>query len=334
MQKGELQPELPKEKQTKVADVGGAAHAYLSFMLRAVRAADASEGARRRGIGGDGGRGAPKKASAQVGLRSQAHVLLSKQEKGSSIQEVIHAELRRRAVRVQDLFKRWDCDKSNSIGIDEFCMALQELRVTGTDDDYRSLFYEWDADGSGSLQYTELLAALSGQRYDAFQKQKAPPLPPLLICAPADPFDHNGRWLEDVRLLANSAVDDANALSPFTPLGRERGNLSSSMDLPAWSRPQVFCDPSGAPQQLRLLPIGAAWRHLFPSRPVPLWIGFAPGNTFAVTRDAVLRRGAAFYQHALATCGLDQRHDAVAGQALERLWSSVFAGAPNHDASE
>jgi hypothetical protein len=71
-----------------------------------------------------------------------------------------------------------------------------------------------DVDGSGTLTYTELLNALSGQRYDAFlSAPPPPPFPPLLICAPADPFAHNARFLDDVSLLvqlANEAVEAAS----------------------------------------------------------------------------------------------------------------------------
>ena len=234
---------------------------------------------------------------------------------------------------MQDLFRRWDSDKSNSISLDEFCEVLRELEVAGSTADYASLFTEWDVDGSGTIQYTELIRALSGKRYDAIRRDRSPPLPPLVIFAPADPCMHNKRWLDDVALLVHIVAHEKSSLPPFTPLGLERGPLPASTDLPSWSRPLIYCDPSGAPQQTTFLPLGSAFRHLFPGRAVPLWLGFAPGHTFALTRDACLRHGSGFYEHAKATCGLDQRRDAVAGLALERLWPSIFSTAAALDDS-
>ena len=234
---------------------------------------------------------------------------------------------------MQDLFRRWDSDKSNSISLDEFCEVLRELEVAGSTADYASLFTEWDVDGSGTIQYTELIRALSGKRYDAIRRDRSPPLPPLVIFAPADPCMHNKRWLDDVALLVHIVAHEKSSLPPFTPLGLERGPLPASTDLPSWSRPLIYCDPSGAPQQTTFLPLGSAFRHLFPGRAVPLWLGFAPGHTFALTRDACLRHGSGFYEHAKATCGLDQRRDAVAGLALERLWPRIFSTAASVDDS-
>ena len=44
-----------------------------------------------------------------------SHVLLDREDYKESIQEKIHRELRRQAVRVRDIFARWDHDRSNTI---------------------------------------------------------------------------------------------------------------------------------------------------------------------------------------------------------------------------
>ena len=90
-------------------------------------------------------------------------------------------------------------------------------------------------------------------RYDAFRRDAAPPIPPLVIFSPANPFALNPRWMEDVRLLvvvASAAFDagDEASIPPYTPLGHGRGDVPCSVDLPAWARPEIHCDPSGAPQ--------------------------------------------------------------------------------------
>ena len=53
----------------------------------------------------------------------------------------------------------------------------------------------------------------------------------------------------------------------------------------------MHCDPSGYPQSEEMLPITHIWRTLFgPRKALPLWIGYAPGSLFAVSRAAVLAR--------------------------------------------
>ena len=338
LQKGALQPELPAARQSTVPNVGGAPHAFLSY-LASVAAED------ERG----------KQARRADGRLVNTHVRLEKAQFKSSIQERIHEQLRKRGERVRDLLRRVDADRSNTVSLAEFCTALQRLGIAGTRADYESLFAAWDVDASGQLQYNELLDALSGQRYDGFvtDEPPPPPIPPLLICTPADPLQHNPRFLEDVALLAHLAASvsgDASgggasggggeraALPAFTPLGLSRGPSPSSTDLPSWSRPEIHCDPSGAPQSHTMLPIGAVWRDLFgPDRPLPLWVGYVPGGLFAVSREAVLRsrppaaeavrhgeRASAFYTRALATGGLDRRVNPAAADAVDRLWRHIF----------
>ena len=122
--------------------------------------------------------------------------------------------------------------------------------------------------------------------------------------------------------------------------------------MPAWAHPEVFSDPSGGPHESALLPIGPVWRGLFgSSRPLPLWLGYTPGNLFAVSRTAVLEprlfphatpaaAGApvpreapsVFYTRAASVCGLDGRREPIAAEALERLWRYVFVPADADDA--
>ena len=243
---------------------------------------------------------------------------------------------------MQDLFRKWDCDRSNSISKGEFRSALAALKVVGTTSDYDSLFDAWDVDGNGTLVYTEVLVALSGTRYDAFRERGQITTPPLVVFAPADPFTQNPRFLDDVALLGAVARVEPLELPPYTPLGLSRGEVPASTDLPSWARPEIHCDPSGAPQQRALLPIGATWRTLFgEARPLPLWIGYVPGHAFAVSRTAAFRaafraaheaeqpgrepeKASAFYARALRECGLGEGRAPAAGVVFERLWRHVF----------
>ena len=111
----------------------------------------------------------------------------------------------------------------------------------------------------------------------------------------------------------------------------------TSTDIPSWARPEIFCDPSGAPHEQTMLPIGVCWRGLFGStRPLPLWLGYTPGSIFAVSRTAVLaarppadgqqraEMPSAFFARAARIGGLDQRRAPTAALALERLWRYIF----------
>ena len=128
---------------------------------------------------------------------------------------------------------------------------------------------------------------------------------------------------------AYAQVAAARALPPFIPLGLSRGDAPTDTTRPSWSRPEVFCDPSGGPQEATLLPVGALWRRLFgPANPVPLWIGYTPGSVFAVSRTACLakrprsepsRAPSKLYERAAHAFGLNQRREPVAELALERL---------------
>ena len=194
--RGVLQPELPTECQTvESEDVGGVEHSYLVHLASVSKAFERSERVR-------------------AGRRTTSHVKLDKSHQKESIQERIHQELRKNGKRVQDLFRQWDSDRSNSISRDEFGRALAQLKIIGSVHDYNALFDAWDVDGSGSLQYTEIIDALAGQRYDAFLRAPPPPpLPPLLVCTPANPFVHNPRFLEDVAILARLATHATSATS-------------------------------------------------------------------------------------------------------------------------
>ena len=162
----------------------------------------------------------------------------------------------------------------------------------------------------------------AGRRYDAFMQLKAgPPLPPLLICAPADPFASSPRFLEDVKLLSQ-AVTVGKPTPDFIPLGQTRTGERLE-----------YCEPSGGPQSASMLPIAQMWRAVFGTMStVPLWLGYTPGAVFAVSREAILRtRGddsaVNFYRRLLITTrlGEDSCVDPITrGQAFSRLWRFIF----------
>ena len=136
-------------------------------------------------------------------------------------------------------------------------------------------------------------------------------LPPLIVFTQGNPFDHNASFLAEVSQLTARAALDEERLPPWTPLG-------------LWSGGEriVYCDGSGAPHQPKLLPLAKTWRALFPSRPMPLWLGFTPGACFAVTREALKRRlPPPLVATALSeACGLCGSADPIAGHCFERLW--------------
>ena len=247
-----------------------------------------------------------------------------------SVQHKIIGALRRKAERVLDLFKKWDADNSGTVDRTEFRKALRVLKIPGTNAEIDMLFDMWDADGGGSIEYTEILKAVhSGRRFDRLQKRKAgPPLPPLVVCAPANPFESNPRFLEELGLLVRAAAS-GRPLPKFVPLGKSKTNETL-----------VHSDPSGAPHANgAMLPVGMVWRGAFGDRRVlPLWLGHTPGALFAVSRDAVMEpwraqsteAASAFYRRALVDCallptgGVGAASDPVSGHAFERLWRYVF----------
>ena len=99
--------------------------------------------------------------------RAASHVKLNTYSKNKSVQAQIRQSLRISGDRLQDLFKQWDCDQSNTVSRKEFVNALKQLHIEGTPQDYDELFDAWDADGSGVMKYRELMSAIhSGKRYD------------------------------------------------------------------------------------------------------------------------------------------------------------------------
>ena len=434
-------PGLPPSKLTQLSDRGGAAHSYLHVLASVAREHEGVGRVReqpspqqhsqhsqhpqhssqppqlspRQQVGGSRSGGRVGGAPAQ-----QRRAAPPGEGRAHTVQERIHQELRKQGARVQDLFRRWDCDRSNTVTRDEFRDALSALGIAGRHADYDALFDMWDVDGSGSLQYTELSRALSGARYDLLlDGHSAPYLPPLLIFAPADPLRVNARFLDDVAILvrlatlaagasasggpatkesargtpthgafshsqqvpAREAREAALPLPPFTPLGLARSGADGpssttplATHMPSWARPEVHCDASGGPHESILLPIGALWRTLFsdrraradvaradaaradavqvgaaqvgaaqpgaalsetgPAQSPPLWIGFCPGNAFAITREVALQpegcvggeAASAFYGRAMCAGGLDQRREPLAGRAFERLWRHIFVG--------
>ena len=261
--------ELPPERLTKLPDVGSVCHSFLHWLASAAKQHEYDTRKLAKG-------------------RTRAHVELEPGEQKASIQERFHEELRRRGARVQDLLRSGDANRDYKLDKEEFRGVLKKLGVRATEADFDSVFVAWDSDESGSMEYLELLSALSGVRYDAF-RTPPPDLPPLLIFTPADPFVHNPRFLQDVRLLLARAASGA-PLPPFTPLGLWRGEVPSSQDRPSWQRPEVHCDASGWPQHREMLPLGAAWRHLFgEEQPMPLWLGYTPGSLFAVPSERIFQ---------------------------------------------
>ena len=86
-----------------------------------------------------------------------------------SIQGRIVRELRTKAERVSDLFKRWDDDHSGTVDRAEFARALRTLRIGGTDEEYGLLFDSWDEDGSGTIDKKEFGKAVRSLGFDVEQ---------------------------------------------------------------------------------------------------------------------------------------------------------------------
>ena len=71
------------------------------------------------------------------------------------MQERIHQELRKQGARVQDLFRSWDCDRSNTVTREEFRTALSALGIVGRHADYDALFDAWDVEYASNTQELE-----------------------------------------------------------------------------------------------------------------------------------------------------------------------------------
>lgn len=152
------------------------------------------------------------------------------------------------------------------------------------------------------------------QRLLSAHHEGGTPLPPLVVCCQADPFDHNPSIVDDLATLARCAATDR--MPKWTPLGQ-------------WTDGErlLHCDASGAPHAQRLLPIGRVWRALFTdARHVPLWLAFTPGACFAVSGKVLLRPGLpALLETALSpACGVSAAVDPIAGHVFERLWMYIL----------
>ena len=91
--------------------------------------------------------------------------------------------------------------------------------------------------GRESHSYLSQLRRLLAQH-----RSGAAALPPLVVCAQANPFDHNSEFLDDLGTLASLALAGTPPL--WTPLGLWTGGERL-----------ICCDASGAPHQSKLLPI-------------------------------------------------------------------------------
>ena len=164
-------------------------------------------------------------------------------------------------------------------------------------------------------------------RYDRFVRRRArPPLPPLVLFAPADPASWSTRFLDDVALMAGAAAI-GRPLPPFVPLGGAPRSGERLVLCDASGAPLRLSEPSGLPCPRRrpaLLPIGPLWRAAFGGNahdgahhgahdgatglggsratgavsgvgsppPLPLWLCYTPGACF----------GAAAALHAPPAC--------------------------------
>ncbi|KAL1496272.1 hypothetical protein AB1Y20_016235 [Prymnesium parvum] len=164
-----------------------------------------------------------------------------------------------------------------------------------------------------------------------------------LVFAQGNPFDHNPRFLEDVRGLipagwqvedGEEAEDDVEAKEAAEePQHEWRGGADDApprftfLPLGQWHGGEriLYSDPTGAPHQPRLVPLARVWAQLFGAAPpLPPWLGFTPGGCFAIPLRAARARRRAFYERARRGCGLEAAADPIAGHAFERLWRYIF----------
>ena len=79
------------------------------------------------------------------------------------VAEQIREALAANAVRVVDLFREWDADRSGSVSKKEFRKAMPHLGLDVPKAEVDALFDQWDPDGSGSIEIGELNRILRKQ---------------------------------------------------------------------------------------------------------------------------------------------------------------------------
>ena len=78
------------------------------------------------------------------------------EDSDKTVAEQLRDALSKAAVRVVDLFRDWDDDKSGTVSRKELHKAMAEMQFDVPAGEIDALFDEWDPDGSGLLELKEL----------------------------------------------------------------------------------------------------------------------------------------------------------------------------------
>ena len=109
---------------------------------------------RLRAVAGEGGGGDVLAASFSTRPSRQYS------RETSRIETTLARAIKKKAIRVMDLFQDWDEDRDGLITKKELRTALQGSGLGASTEEIDALFSKWDADQSGAIDYNELNRAL------------------------------------------------------------------------------------------------------------------------------------------------------------------------------
>lgn len=85
---------------------------------------------------------------------------------------------------------------------------------------------------------------------------------------------------------------------------------------------------SEAQQKATQAALAGNWRLMFPDAPMPETLAAPCCAQFAVTRQAILRRSKAYYEHLREWLLGSALTDEISGRVFEKLWAYIFLGEP------
>ena len=123
--------------------------------------------------------------------------LSDRQSVTDQTQQELREKLMKNALKLGDMFKKWDEDGSGTINRKEWHKALPLIGISTTKDQIDKLFDYLDDDGSGEISYTELRAKLKQKSGGSSPspKTRRPPQgggTPARAEPPAQPSDAQG----------------------------------------------------------------------------------------------------------------------------------------------
>ena len=125
-------------------------------------------------------------------------------------------------VDIQQIFAKYDVDRSGTMDMHEFESVLTDLSVVATRERIEALFRDFDTDGNGVLSFTEFCAWWNDDRVSSTVK-RSDPVPPLMTARQAAAASSQAS-----QPLIDRVVDALNntSLGSFTGQGLGAGDLA------------------------------------------------------------------------------------------------------------